>query len=96
MNGPAALAIAGGAIWALALVLWLHAGFRDRRVEAASEALPTDDIDAPVDYWPTTPAEDDPGWARHCRQAENLANSWSAVDELQFRRELRKHHPTTN
>lgn len=43
------------------------------------------------------PAEDDPGWERHCREAVNLANSWGAIDDLQLRRELRKHnHPTTN
>ena len=88
MNGPAAIAIAGGVVWVVAIALWLRAGFRDRRVEAASEALPTDDQPA---------AEDDPGWERHCREAVNLANSWSAIDDLQLRRELRKHnHPTTN
>lgn len=94
MNGLVFLGILipGEALAAYAAVrLW---GALDRRLQRRAAA-----VERPVDYWPATERTGNEPFRTvrdeaDVQQSVDVANSWTALDELQARRAMRNHHTT--
>lgn len=88
INSPGVVLFAALPVLAAIGLVYLFADGMERISRARAE------LDEPVDYWPATDADTPlrPDLEAHIRDALALANTrWTALDDLQARRELRKH-----